>query len=146
VWDENPFRQLENYLLNLRQLTGLLTNIFLNQVSVLVNQVKYDKELFNYEEYKARALQTHKNLTRLVFMTNAKLLVQDYYKKRAASTEGEEKLIHTPRKIHSFLSHFALHLPTLRKIEAVPFLHIEPLLLVFFAEYNFQVIPKEAFS
>ena len=45
----------------------------------------YDKELFNYEEYKARGLATQKTLTRMIFIKNGKKLVQDFYKAPADS-------------------------------------------------------------
>ena len=52
----------------------------------------------------------------------------------------------TADKVHSLLSHFELHLPTLKKIDNLKFVHVEPLLLVFFSDLHMCVIPKEAMS
>jgi hypothetical protein len=41
----------------------------------MVNRVIYDRELFSYEEYKAKCFAVDKNLTKMIFMKGAKLLV-----------------------------------------------------------------------
>lgn len=52
----------------------------MNQVSTLINKVQFDKETFNYEHYKARAMTTGKDVSAMIFMTSGKLLVQEHYK------------------------------------------------------------------
>ena len=139
--DPNVFRAITNYLLNLRRLVALLTNLFLNQVSTLINQVTYDKELFNYGHYRARAMATERDLTSLLFIQSAKHMVQLHYKHRCE----QEQLLPDTRKLHSLLAHMGLHLETLRSINQ-RYVKIEPLLLVFWSEFYLQVIPKEAMS
>lgn len=80
----------------------------------------------------------------MVLMKDAKQLVKTYYKQKPLY--DQEKLMLTADRVHSFLSHFALHLPALERIEALRFVHIEPLLLVFFSDLHMCVIPKEAMS
>lgn len=81
----------------------------------MVNKVIYDRETFSYEEYKAKSLVQDRNLTKMIFMKGARTLVQDYYKQK--SLFKQEKMVLTPNRLVAFLSHFSLHLPTLRKIE-----------------------------
>jgi len=116
----------------------------MNQIQYLITRVNYDKETFCYEEYKARALTNQVDLTKLIFMADAKQLVKTYYKQKALYEQ--EKLVLTAEKVHLFLSHFELHIPTLQKINSLKFVHIEPLLLVFFSDLHMCVIPKEAMS
>ena len=77
-------------------------------------------------------------------MADAKQLVKTYYKHKALYEQ--EKLVFTADKVHSFLSHFELHIATLQKINSLQFVHVEPLLLVFFSDLHMCVIPKEAMS
>lgn len=60
-------------------MVALMLNIFMNQVSYMVNKVVYDKELFSWQEYKAKTLAVDKDLTKMIFMTQGKSLVKDYY-------------------------------------------------------------------
>jgi hypothetical protein len=45
------------YLLNMRVISAILANLFWNHIKILIRQrVNYDREIFNYEEYKQRGM------------------------------------------------------------------------------------------
>ena len=51
---------------------AIILTVYENQIGMIIHHVVYDKELFNYEEYKARGLATQRTLTRMVFIKSGK--------------------------------------------------------------------------
>ena len=84
---QNPFRTIENYLLNVRRIVGILLNVWKNQVSFQINKVVYDREKFSWDEYRAKCLAHQKSLTQLLFVKGAKSLVHEYYKQKSQRQE-----------------------------------------------------------
>ena len=47
-----PIIKTRNFLLNVREIVGILTNLIMNQIKILIRQrVTYNKEDFNFETY-----------------------------------------------------------------------------------------------
>jgi len=130
--------------MNLRELVAILLTVFENQVAAIIQNVVYDKELFNYEEYKARGLATQKTLTKLVFLRSGKHLVQEYYKMQADLPF--HKLFSNYERVQSYLAHMTVHLPTLFKIESLQFVPLEPILLVFYSNLSPTMVAKDGLS
>ena len=57
------------YLLNIRVIGMILANIFWNQIKYLIRErVQYDRDLFNYEEYRQIGLSDKRLIKNTLFM------------------------------------------------------------------------------
>ena len=57
------------YLLNIRVIGVILANIFWNQIKYLIRErVQYDRDLFNYEEYRQIGLSDKRLIKNTLFM------------------------------------------------------------------------------
>ena len=57
------------YLLNVRVIGVILANIFWNQIKYLIRErVQYDRDLFNYEEYRQIGLSDKRLIKNTLFM------------------------------------------------------------------------------
>lgn len=72
------------YLLNLRKIAVILANIFWNELRIIVRQrVEYDREVFNYEEYRQRGMNDNRLIKNILYMPSnrgSKNLVAEFFK------------------------------------------------------------------
>ena len=94
----------------------------------------YDRDKFSWDEYRAKCLAHQKSLTQLLFVKGAKSVVQEFYKQKSHQ-HTEQRLVFTAAQVTDFLSHFRVHLPHLEWANSL--VKIEPLLLVYFSDFNF---------
>ena len=95
-----------HYLINVRVIAAILANVFWNQIKILIRtRVQYDKELFNYEEYRKTGMMDNRLLKNTLFMASSKgckVLVAEYFKfqrKHEAEVRDVEIELNTSGKI-----------------------------------------------
>ena len=72
------------FLLNMRVLAAILANLLWNHIKILIRQrVNYDKDLFNFEEYRQKGLNDGRLIKNMLFMISSKgckNLVAEYFR------------------------------------------------------------------
>ena len=148
------FEEVFIYLLNLRKIAVILTNIFWNQLRILIRQrVDYDRETFNYEEYRQRGMSDGRLLKNFLFMPAAsrgtRKIVTDFFKFQQKEDvyfhlDGCDLLLNTSDKIKANLGMFCMHISNLKKLDQV--IDIEPMLLVLLHKMSNKKISKDILS
>jgi hypothetical protein len=79
--DCSLLRKVHIFLLNVREIVCIISNLFYNQLKIIVNtRVNYAKEEFNYETYLPKAISDNKLLVTTFFNKSGKHLVAEYFK------------------------------------------------------------------
>jgi len=76
---------LFRYLINVRVIAVILAKIWWNQIKILIRtRVVYDRELFNYEEYRKKGMNDQRLIKNTMFMPSqpkgCKTLVGEFFK------------------------------------------------------------------
>ena len=73
--------KLLRFLLNTREIVGILSNLWFNQIKILVNtRVQYSREDFNFESYLSFAMHDERLVRNAFFCKSGKQLVAEYFK------------------------------------------------------------------
>ena len=115
------------YLLNVRVIGIILANILWNQIKYLIRErVHYDKDLFNYEEYRQIGLSDKRLIKNALFMDSAvgsKFLVKEFFMYQKKRFANDSKLyddhlhINTQAKLTHNLNLLSLHVENLFYID-----------------------------
>ena len=63
------YSRLLRYILNVRVIAVILANIWWNQIKILIRtRVQYDRDLFNYEEYRKKGMNDQRLIKNTLFM------------------------------------------------------------------------------
>jgi len=79
--EENKLSAVRTYLLNVRQMAAMYATVFLSQIKQLITErVIYDRELFNYEEYRSRGMNDDRLIWKTLFCKSGKTLMGEFFK------------------------------------------------------------------
>lgn len=135
------------YLLNIRVICLILTNIFWNQIKLLIrSRVVFDRDLFNYEEYRQRGMTDNRLVKLTLFQPTskgAKVLVSEFFKFHLKEQMVDIDILTSSQLIHN-LNILASHVEGLHFVESQ--IDIEPILLVFFQKLSVSKNSKDALS
>lgn len=113
----------------MRVIALVLGNIFWNQISILVrSRVTYDRDMFNYEEYRQRGMTDNRLVKNTFFMPagkGAKNMVVEFFKFHLKENMVDIQIRNSDKFIHNF-NVMATHVVGLEKVEKI--VDIEPIL------------------
>lgn len=139
------------YLINVRVIAAILANVFWNQIKILIRtRVHYDRELFNYEEYRKTGMMDNRLLKNILFMASSKgckVLVAEYFKfqkKHQAEVQDVEIELNTSGKITHNLNLLSMHVRNIWLADQS--IDIEPVLLVYFQRMATSKQSKDTLS
>ena len=133
---------LFRYLINVRVIAVILANIWWNQIKILIRtRVEYDRELFNYEEYRKKGMNDQRLIKNTLFMPSqpkgCKTLVGEFFKFQSQNTEAiaqDSTDLNTSEKLVHNLNLLAMHAENLKFIEIS--VDIEPILRKLISDTN----------
>ena len=65
--------RVKGYLLNIREIIGILVNILFNHIKVIIcKRVVYSKEDFNFETYVSQAMHDDRLVRNAIFLKSGK--------------------------------------------------------------------------